>query len=289
MTMQDNLRKYTKKILAAALCAQSYNPLKNYFIPLGIAVALPIPLALVLFHSTHQVVDSAAPSGTLSSLLAMQPEYWLQLIPPLLSGWLFGIIGTLYQEKSRKVLEKVEILNRKAILDPLTGISNRRYFLENFSEELARNRRKRTPLSLVFIDLDHFKSINDRFGHQVGAEILSVAAEHLVQNCRPYDNLARWEGEEFIILLPDTDEKKALGFAERIRNSFLEGLNTSIPLRVTTSIGVAQYSPGDSVEQLVEKADKALYHAKAVGRNTAIAWSSLQINVESEDSRTTVA
>lgn len=287
--MRDNLRQYMKRVVAAVSCGHSYNPLKNGFILLGTVLALPGPLALLLFHPTHTATAGPAVHPSVGSLLASHPEYWFLLLQPLVAGWLFGIAGTLYKGQLNKLAERLDVLHSKAIIDPLTGISNRRYFLEAFSEEMARSRRNRTPLSLIFIDLDHFKSINDSLGHQAGDEILRVAAEHLDRNCRPYDNLARWGGEEFIILLPETDEEMALVFAERIRRSFLAGLATSISIRVTASIGVAQYKPGDSVEQLVDKADKALYHAKAMGRNTAITWSSLQTPAASADTESAVA
>lgn len=289
--MRNNLRQYMKSVATAVSSGHSYNPLKNGFILLGTALALPVPLALFLLHPAHTDTTGLAVPSSLGSLLATHPEYWLLLLQPLVAAWLFGIAGTVYKAQLKSLTERVDMLRSKAINDPLTGISNRRYFLEVFAEELARSRRNRTPLSLIFLDLDHFKSINDSFGHQAGDEILRVAAEHLARNCRPYDNLARWGGEEFIILLPETDEEMALIFAERIRKSFLAGLATSIPIRLTTSIGVAQYKPGDSVEQLVDKADKALYHAKAIGRNSAIAWSSLQTPATSTsaDSKAAVA
>jgi diguanylate cyclase (GGDEF)-like protein len=109
----------------------------------------------------------------------------------------------------------------------------------------------------------------------MGDEILRVTASHLRNHCRPYDCPARWGGEEFIILLPDTDENMAYLFAERIRQNFAEGLAPAIPFAITVSIGVAQFRSGDSLEYFADRADKALYQAKSTGRNRTVRWTAL--------------
>jgi diguanylate cyclase (GGDEF)-like protein len=169
----------------------------------------------------------------------------------------------------------IEELKMMSILDPLTGLSNRRYFTREFADELARIGRNNTPLALIFLDLDHFKKVNDTHGHRMGDEILRLTASHLRTHCRPYDIPARWGGEEFIILLPDSTEKMAAAFAERLRLDFTGKMSPKVPITVTVSIGVTGFQPGDTLENFVDRADKALYHAKRTGRNKVVSWSDI--------------
>lgn len=158
---------------------------------------------------------------------------------------------------------------RLATTDPLTGVANRRLLFDVSRRELARSRRYGTPTSLIIIDLDHFKSINDKFGHLVGDRALSHAADVLGEAIRDADMIARYGGEEFGILLPMTDLDGAYEVAERCRTRLAErpfqvnGENVSI----TASLGVASTIKEGDVDELLRRADDALLRAKALGRN----------------------
>ncbi len=173
-------------------------------------------------------------------------------------------------------LNNLEVANyelaNQSLIDPLTEIHNRRYFDQVFINEMQRGIRSNIPLSVLMIDIDHFKSVNDRFGHLQGDECLRQIARSLSSQVeRSNDLLARYGGEEFIILLPGTIQDNAVIFAERllatVRRNPLQVNDQLVP--VTVSIGVAGWIPaqGEEIDILQEAADKALYRAKAAGRN----------------------
>jgi len=167
--------------------------------------------------------------------------------------------------------ERAELNQRRAATtDPLTGIPNRRGFAERAERVVARCQPDATPLTLLLLDLDHFKSINDRFGHRVGDAVLVLFSETVTQSLRPLDLLGRIGGEEFVALLPDVRPGTALEIAERIRVAFAAaGRNVDgYPVAATVSIGTASASKtGYDFEALYASADAALYLAKQKGRN----------------------
>ena len=160
--------------------------------------------------------------------------------------------------------------------DALTGLFNRRYFEERLSEEFMRSRRYRSPLSLVMLDIDHFKRINDSFGHPFGDEVLRAVAQTARATLREVDLLARYGGEEFIALLPEAAPQDALRACERVREA-IEKLELSWPgpggvvqtVKLTASLGVATVPSDDlqGTEALLRAADVSLYSAKGTGRN----------------------
>jgi len=156
--------------------------------------------------------------------------------------------------------------------DPLTQTLNRRALTTRLVEELGRARRYHSPLTLLVVDLDHFKAVNDRYGHLAGDEVLREMATLLQELVRSVDVVARYGGEEFVVVLPETTIDGGRAFADRLRErvegqAFATGGRTRV--RLTASVGVAAYpSPGvDSVETLFARADAALYQAKEEGRN----------------------
>ena len=160
-------------------------------------------------------------------------------------------------------------------IDPLTGMKNRRYFAHIFHDECARSLRRNEAITMLFLDIDHFKRINDTHGHHFGDLALQAIAASFQKQCRPYDTVVRWGGEEFVILLRATDEHGAGLFAERIRQAVQHDLGQALPFHLTISIGLAQYQDNDTLESLVDRADRALSHAKQTGRNKVVAWNSL--------------
>ncbi|MEL7231560.1 MAG: PleD family two-component system response regulator [Pseudomonadota bacterium] len=172
----------------------------------------------------------------------------------------------------------VEILRQRidrglelSILDQLTGLYNRRYMLNQLEQWRKRLCDGEQHLSIVSLDIDHFKMVNDRHGHQAGDRVLETFAQRLQQNIRPKDIACRPGGEEFLIIMPETDHTQAKAGAERIRKAVAAegfGIGGGTALTVTVSAGVATYAGGDeSVGDLMHRADLALYEAKKAGRN----------------------
>lgn len=181
---------------------------------------------------------------------------------------------TLLAEQAAVVIEhtdEVQNLEMQALTDPLTGVANRRYFHRRLDEEMRRARRYHQSLGLLMLDIDHFKRVNDRFGHAAGDAVLQTLAALLRQSVRDTEIVARYGGEEFALLMPLTNTEEAHAAAERIRQAvashpFLTPQGKTLPL--TISVGVASF-PTDcrTVSELVETADQALYAAKNSGRN----------------------
>ncbi|GAB3740220.1 ligand-binding sensor domain-containing diguanylate cyclase [Silanimonas algicola] len=172
------------------------------------------------------------------------------------------------QQKARLRFQAEEFA-RQAREDALTGINNRRAFDEALAREFARARRNGAPLSIAIVDLDHFKAINDRFSHAVGDEVLKRVAQRLKNDSRGFDVVARWGGEEFAMLLPETALGSARAACERLRESIqaVDLSDIDPALRITASVGVAEAAGLDDHHRLLLRADEALYRAKANGRN----------------------
>jgi diguanylate cyclase (GGDEF)-like protein len=170
-----------------------------------------------------------------------------------------------------------EIVQRQAITDELTSLVNRRRFLAALDAEIVRASRLGGTLSVVLADLDDFKRINDRFGHPAGDIVLLKFADLIRAHVREVDVPGRLGGEEFAILLPETDAQGALTGAERLRRALaehsfeLEGRT----VEVTASFGVAEHTPGQSADELLRSADAALYRAKEQGKNRVSSAASL--------------
>jgi diguanylate cyclase (GGDEF)-like protein len=173
---------------------------------------------------------------------------------------------------SAELRAKSMLLERQSKEDALTGLANRRHLDEQVDAELARAARFSHPLSVVLADLDHFKSINDRFGHALGDEVLRTAAALLRRHCRGIDVVARWGGEEFALLLPETDAAGARTLCEKIRQAFAEHpWDLLAPgLRVTISIGLFETRAGMDGASAFERADEHLYQAKRDGRDRVV-------------------
>ncbi|KRB92978.1 hypothetical protein ASE26_28650 [Duganella sp. Root198D2] len=160
-----------------------------------------------------------------------------------------------------------KILEQRSTHDPLTGVLNRRGFLQGFSGVRARQQRHDSPLSLMAIDLDLFKAINDQHGHAQGDKVLVHVASVVMRSVRQCDLVARFGGEEFVVLLPETALPQAQQLAQRIQAQLHECQQPGVP-SCTISIGVAsQQTPAESLDSLLSRADAALYRAKANGRN----------------------
>ena len=188
------------------------------------------------------------------------------------SGQLTGLIGI-----TRDISEIVKLqqeLEQQARSDFLTGLHNRRYFMEKANQELGRCMRYQKPLALMMLDIDHFKRINDGYGHQAGDQVLVSLAQVCKTVLREVDEVGRIGGEEFAILLPESDAQSGMAAAERLRKALAD---TTVPvdpsgveLHFTVSIGVSTLPPGSTLDNLLRSADAALYQAKDSGRNQVV-------------------
>ena len=172
-----------------------------------------------------------------------------------------------------RIVSLVEESQRLAAVDPLTGVRNRRSLLEALGPELARTSRQGAAMSLLLLDVDHFKAINDRHGHAAGDVVLAGLGELLRRELRGVDLIGRWGGEEFVVALPELTLDDAARVAERLRQH-IAALSLDDArgerLGVTASIGVAEQLPGEDLQALIDRADRAMYTAKSQGRDRVV-------------------
>jgi diguanylate cyclase (GGDEF)-like protein len=169
-----------------------------------------------------------------------------------------------------RVWREAQAYAQAAVIDPVSGLFNRRYFQARLDEELQRAIRQLTSVALLMVDLDGFKSINDRFGHVAGDLVIRDISEILRRSVRIFDVCTRFGGEEFAVMMPGGTAESAGAIAERIRQrveAYQRSESDLSDLRVTASIGVAVSPPGRTARELIERADRALYHAKKQGKN----------------------
>ncbi len=171
--------------------------------------------------------------------------------------------------EQRKILLEKDHLAELALTDPVTQLGNHRFFQEQFRTEVERARRHSRPVCLMMMDIDHFKLWNDQFGHPAGDALLNNVARLLVQGLRTIDWIARYGGDEFAMILPDTKVTDAFVIAERLRNIFFaDPQHHKGPVSISLSFGLSSFPENGSVPaQLIESADQALYQAKKLGRN----------------------
>jgi diguanylate cyclase len=169
-------------------------------------------------------------------------------------------------EKNRTTLEKHR---QKALQDPLTELPNREAYNERATAEVQRWQRYGRPLSVAIFDIDHFKRINDTFGHQAGDRVIKVIGRSIAKRLREVDFFCRYGGEEFVALMPETDSKTALAVLEKVRESIANAAFNykEQPITITVSVGLTEFKAGDDLEAAFERADQALYSAKSSGRN----------------------
>ncbi|OPZ94617.1 MAG: Response regulator PleD [Firmicutes bacterium ADurb.Bin419] len=203
-------------------------------------------------------------------------------------GYIYLSTSSIQNNFSTKSVEACKILANQAALqienynlrivssiDKLTGVYTRKFFESTFELLIKKSQREKTPFSIVMIDIDKFKSVNDNFGHQKGDEILSGIGKILMENIRMTDICCRYGGEEFIILLPDTDIDEAESISEHMRNSVEKAKLMGQASNLTISLGISTYPRhGEWRDELIGKADQALYQAKETGRNKVCVWNS---------------
>jgi len=198
------------------------------------------------------------------SIVLLSALYWLRRVQSLNKRLEDS------EKEYRIIAEELELKNKlletNVATDILTGLRNRQFFNQRVLEELERFKRYETKLSLLMIDIDHFKRINDTYGHAIGDEVLKKVSSELQNQLRKVDLVARWGGEEFIALLPETKIDEAVSVAEKLREK-IEMLIHENNEVVTISIGISMLEESESIDSWINRADKALYHAKKQGRN----------------------
>lgn len=227
-----------------------------------------------LLWGRRWALGTAATCGVQLVLAALLAD-WIQivphgtnlLVPPRAALGSHIAMFFLVAVVSAALRQRLREMFATARTDPLTGLGNRQELRQALDREIMRAATMREPVSVCVIELDHFKAVNDRFGHLQGDEVLRRVAAIMRESCRASDVLARFGGDEFVVLFPDTDGDVANEVAERIRNEIEERLVLA-DMRVTASIGVATF-PTDAatVHDLVQAADRAVYYAKATGGN----------------------
>ncbi|MCV3241004.1 GGDEF domain-containing protein [Mesorhizobium sp. ZC-5] len=193
--------------------------------------------------------------------------------------FIYPLIRTQVKEegKLRAMTESLsarsETLEQAALTDALTGMQNRRYFDDALKEYIEEFRRIDKPIGLMILDLDHFKEVNDTYGHDVGDEVLRAVASCLRDMTRYHDIVARLGGEEFAVVAPNMNEDMLVKLAERIRKAIagMAVISGNVRLKITTSVGLAVWDKRESAEEFYRRADRLLYQAKRMGRNRVCA------------------
>ena len=167
------------------------------------------------------------------------------------------------------ITQRIKELEKMALLDPLTELANRRYIELNMQTKLDEMRRYGRPFGILFMDIDHFKKVNDLHGHDIGDKVLIMVSNTFIKNVRASDIIGRWGGEEFLAIIPNINEEQLYLTANKLR-ALVERSGFSVDsgiVQVTVSIGAALAQPKDTTETLMERADKLLYYSKTNGRN----------------------
>lgn len=241
------------------------------------ALGLPDSVALVLVEDDDAAPDDDGPEAIVEPIpfgsqqlgyIALAPRAPAHHSDPLLVKTIARELGA-----ALRMTTLVEESRFMATIDALTGLVNRRAFVDWAARELRRAQRYQDPLSLILLDVDHFKHINDRHGHPAGDLVLASVGRQLAGKVRTCDVVARWGGEEFVLALPSTGLSGALEVAERARRELEQSTivtQAGVTVPVTASFGVAELQLGESIDTLIDRADRAMYEAKSSGRNRVI-------------------
>lgn len=272
MTVSVKRRNYRKFLLAISclLAAVLVGVIRFLTGPeFALSLFYVLPIALATWYAGRWVgimVSLASAVSWLIADLSMLSAFSSTLIPYLNETFrlIVFLIITLILTKLKKALDNHKALSRT---DPLTAIPNRRAFYDLAEMELNKARRYQKPLSVLYVDIDNFKQINDRLGHHAGDSLLCCAAKMIKSNIRAIDIIARFGGDEFVILLAETGTESVALVARKLRDKLLQLMqNKNWP--VTFSIGAVTFeSPPDSVERLIIAADRQMYNAKNNGKN----------------------
>ena len=229
----------------------------------GFISALVFLIAL-LFISLIFVNQSSGTTDFIQNALQIM-KLFLVSTASILLLYLLSYIG----EQHFQAHVQSEVNARLANTDSLTQVDNRRHLESNMDNEINRATRQKQPLSVIMVDFDHFKKVNDQYGHAAGDNVLVNIARLVRKNLRSMDHFGRWGGDEFICVAVNTDLKTACSLAERIRSEIENARFPGTPA-ITCSIGVTLYSKGDTLQELISRVDEGLMQAKIAGRNRVV-------------------
>ncbi|XZG69180.1 GGDEF domain-containing protein [Chitinibacteraceae bacterium HSL-7] len=228
---------------------------------------LPLVMISLLFGGLYVVLDLFyGHSGHPTPAVTVDMLYYGNLAVAVVAL----VVNSFYTRQASYLNEK--LLQKLAETDQLTGLTNRRGILPQIEALRELHLRRQTPFSLILCDIDHFKRVNDRYGHACGDQVLQEVAALLTEQSRPYDAICRWGGEEFLLVLPDTSADGARAAAEHLRAAMTGTViaHDGEPLTITMTFGVAEHQSAHSTDQTVGRADDALYAGKTAGRNRVV-------------------
>jgi diguanylate cyclase (GGDEF)-like protein len=245
----------------------TWHPLKNRWLFIGFFWGIPVPVVILWLGLWFKQYSFSLEN--ISTLINENPFLWLFCVHPILFAIVFGVYGAIRNQVNRTTNILLEKLSDEAHKDTLTELVNRRHFKESFERERSRLEREDKHMSLMFFDIDHFKSVNDSCGHLVGDQILKNIARILEASCRKYDVISRWGGDEFLILLPGDDLEFAYRFSQRVRQKIKRYCHKvdSFEIHCTISVGLTSCLAQESLDVCIKRADKALYRSKSRGRD----------------------
>jgi len=265
MKFQDLIIDFTDRF---DLVAVSRDPTKEHLFNIGDPAELPQSYYFTFKKIADQILvfgrlDVEEITGTRKEIVILNQD-------------LSNLTRELHKKNAalRRVNQELEAANERILeltrIDPLTQVANRRYFDERIREMVSLSKRRSHPLSIIMTDLDKFKDVNDTFGHDAGDRVLEGYAELMKRMVRTEDLVARFGGEEFIILLPQTDSAQAYALAERIRERLSQEDFIGNHHIVTASFGISQLKQNETISDFIKCADRALYQAKESGRNRTV-------------------
>lgn len=226
-----------------------------------------LPSALVVATEPTRILS--IPHDTVWSLINNSHEIARNLL---------GIVAGRMRNDNRALItsqDKKKQFERQAYVDSLTGVHNRHWMADAFPRALRRCELNKTPFAIMIVDIDHFKRVNDTYGHLVGDIALKTVAKCMTERLRPHDLLVRYGGEEFAALFSDTSLEQAKIIAERLRTRIADTVihHKDLSFQVTISIGIARTQHEEKLEDFIDEADQALYRAKELGRNRVVIFS----------------
>ena len=259
----ENITGYTSSEVIGKRCSDNINHVDDYGVQLcmttcplakTVADSMPREMNLYIRHKKGHRVP------VLIRTIALRHSL----------GRVIGAVE-IFSDSSPKlaITQKIKELEKMALLDPLTELANRRYIELNMQTKLDEMRRYGRPFGILFMDIDHFKKVNDLHGHDIGDKVLIMVSNTFMKNVRASDIVGRWGGEEFLSIMPNINEDQLYFFANKLRVLVEQSgfsLDSGI-VQVTVSIGATLAQPKDTTETLLERADKLLYYSKATGRN----------------------